>query len=1129
MKNDYGILANYIVEQYTKRISGSDITDKLIGESPVERVMTGMLSENRNEVGLDGEYRENMDSRFDSIPSISLTFIVKKNEFANIQIIPSGLLFYNVLPKYEEVVNYEIKKYSEQDRHEYQSIEELCNLHPEDVFYLPKVYKKIDITEAMGNGITISLKDLHSSNWSLQDAITEKLSLLSDELRKEIRIVSDSQISFFNLKNEKEFNKVCSAKDETISPRWTIDIDCHVVEEEDVIRFSLQMVNNTPVQAGSNIGYVPKLFNAGIRVVGDDSTEFQEVELGCFATSFKERKKVYAVAENASAEYDEEKNEIKTENVPLYYQYRLKTKEDYKEYTSFENLISNPIKNLRYILADMRKDYDKCQKESKMIEGLSVQAKTKLKKALENYEAEINRFEKGIEQIEYKDDVKKAFLYMNKTFATTLYNDKKIPGWRLFQIVFIVSLLPEMIRSEYKDDTTIREADQNITNLLYFPTGGGKTEAFLGACVFDMFFDRLRGKNDGVTAILKYPLRLLAVQQLDRVLKTVIKANIVRETVEDLKNTTPFRVGFYVGKENTPNNITSLELTGNDKVSLNLLTDLEELNTQYRFIDTCPVCGKKEVQVQFDQNDWRLKHICKNEECKLSELPLLIVDNELYRLMPSIVVSTIDKMAMLGTTNDFKQLLGQVRGKCRIHGYSSKKKCGCGDPKCTEAIGIISPLKDPAPTLYIQDEMHLVRESLGTFDSHYESFISYYVKELLPEEQRKKICFIGATATISQYEEHIRELYHSEGRRFPCEYPSIKSGVDFYSYTDYDDLTRLMLGYAPYGRTVTNAMWESLYCMRYIVYGMMSHYKEHYSVLVKKGLTVSEDEFREMLYNYWISIVYNNRKNDVYEVQNTLQNQANNKLEEQKIPKFNAAQMTSDENFQQVRKTLFDIQENKHDLGAKNVILATSTISHGVDEDAFNVMYFFGMPSNNAEYIQAYSRTGRKYTGIVIDIIRLLRVRDRSYLKNFVIFHQNKDDLVEAVPISRWARNAIYSTLPGLFAGLIHQYYTVSCDRESLYKACDVKQLINSEDITEEDVVEKLIGVYGCKASDKLSAGYEEIIKEEIHKYFDGIGNGNFDKDVFLNEAIGKYAHGKHKPMTSLRDTEETVEIKVGG
>lgn len=90
--------------------------------------------------------------------------------------------------------------------------------------------------------------------------------------------------------------------------------------------------------------------------------------------------------------------------------------------------------------------------------------------------------------------------------------------------------------------------------------------------------------------------------------------------------------------------------------------------------------------------------------------------------------------------------------------------------------------------------------------------------------------------------------------------------------------------------------------------------------------------------------------------------------------------MTSDVDFQTVRKTLFDIQSNRRNFNSTNLLLATSTISHGVDEDSFNLMYFFGMPNNNAEYIQAYSRTGRKHTGIVIDIIRLMRVRDRSYL-----------------------------------------------------------------------------------------------------------------------------------------------------
>ena len=211
-----------------------------------------------------------------------------------------------------------------------------------------------------------------------------------------------------------------------------------------------------------------------------------------------------------------------------------------------------------------------------------------------------------------------------------------------------------------------------------------------------------------------------------------------------------------------------------------------------------------------------------------------------------------------------------------------------------------------------------------------------------------------------------------------------------------------------------------------------------------------------------IELVYNNRKQDAMELANAFQNQANNYLEAKGVPQYVIEQMTSDVDFQTVRKTLFDIHANRRNFDSTNLLLATSTISHGVDEDSFNIMYFFGMPNNNAEYIQAYSRTGRKYTGIVVDIIRLMRVRDRSYLKNFVIFHQNRDDLVEAVPINRWAKNAIYSTLPGLLSGLIRQHYTITTGTDSLHQAIKVQKLLRSGDIDIDDVISKLINAYGC-------------------------------------------------------------------
>lgn len=282
-----------------------------------------------------------------------------------------------------------------------------------------------------------------------------------------------------------------------------------------------------------------------------------------------------------------------------------------------------------------------------------------------------------------------------------------------------------------------------------------------------------------------------------------------------------------------------------------------------------------------------------------------------------------------------------------------------------------------------------------------------------------------------------------------------------------------------------------------------------------------------MVNNYWIELVYNNRKQDATELENAFQNQANNHLQAKGIPLYKIESMTSDVDFQSVRKTLFDIQANHSNLSSTNLILATSTISHGVDEDAFNNMFFFGMPNNNAEYIQAYSRVGRKYTGIVIDIIRLLRIRDRSYLKNFNEFHQYKDDLVESVPINRWARNAVFSTLPGLLAAILFQYYEGNCGIDGLIKVENLKKALNQELISIDEVADKLVEAYGCRKQEKLSEMYEEEIRREVNKILCSIKNNVLNDIKFTSDAIGRYSHWGKKPMRSLRDTDEEVELDL--
>ena len=1126
--NNYNILANFIANKYIDHISGADLGDRIVGIEPRDQILTGLLAEDRVEQTFKGDYKENEDTKYESIPSIGLKFFVKQDEDAELTIFPRGILFYTVLPEYKEVVSYFLNKISLREGRNFQSIDDLIKNFPDERNLLPTVYKKIKLEDVFPNGLVVELKDVSDEAVSLKAAIDETLRNFLSNIQSEVSIVNEATISYKDLQNPDLFKLVCSRKDEQVFPNWSFDI--RVSKKENAGKYSVfvQFVNRTEKLKGKNKGYLPQIYDAGITVQGNVNTQFIEIPLDYFRYSFKDKKKCFSVAENASSSYEAKSNSISTENVPRYFQYRTKTNDQFNKYIEFQTLIDDPIKNLTYIHVQMQKDLEARRAEYENCKDTLFQsAREKFRKALMEYEQEVNRFGFGIEQIQYKDFVYKAFRLMNETFSLKVPGDhKNYKGWRLFQIVFIVSLICEVIESEYKDDESLKKATSvDVANLLYFPTGGGKTEAFLGISVFTMFFDRIRGKNIGVTGILKYPLRLLAVQQLDRVLGIIMKANIVRENDPDLKEANPFSVGFFIGSTSTPNKIYENDSNNNGSEAI-IHGSEEDLNENYKFIDTCPVCGKKSVKVEFDPVHWKLNHVCTNPECTVKELPLRIIDNEIYRYLPSLIVSTVDKMAAVGYADDFKQLMGQVRYECPLHGYTWKHTCPAKF-NCDEKLVELPELKDPIPTLLIQDEMHLVKESLGTFDSHYESFISDYAENLAPIEQRKKVRFIGATATISMYEEHIKHLYHKRGRRFPCEYPSRKQGRDFYSYVDTNDITRIIMGFAPYGRSISVGMWESVYFMRVIVGRMMKNLPVYLNELTNQGFVGDKKELQEELYNYWIDLVYNNRKDDVMDLDSAFLNQANDRLQDIGIPKFVTKQMTSDVHFQEVRQTLFDIQANHRNAESTNLILATSTISHGVDEDSFNNMFFYGIPNTNAEYIQAYSRSGRKYTGLVIDIIRLLRVRDRSYLKNFVLFHENKEDLVESVPINRWAKNAIYNTLPGLLEGLFIQYYAVRLNEESLVKANQVKKLLVDGSIEISDVIEKMIEVYGCSPAEKLSIKYQEIIKEEVYKILDAIKNGIFDNKVTLSQAI-KENYSKHfAPMTSLRDTEEQVEIVV--
>ena len=429
---------------------------------------------------------------------------------------------------------------------------------------------------------------------------------------------------------------------------------------------------------------------------------------------------------------------------------------------------------------------------------------------------------------------------------------------------------------------------------------------------------------------------------------------------------------------------------------------------------------------------------------------------------------------------------------------------------------------DPAPTLFIQDELHLIRESLGTYASHYESFIDYFVKNVSPS--RRPIKIIGATATISSYATQISQLYSKDPIRFPCASPDLKR--NFYSYIEDEDTQRLIMGYAPYGKAIINSVVYSLKYMREVVF---EYLKNPEKVLAIPGIGIATTEGAlEILKDYWIFLEYNNVKRDGNNVEGALETPINVQLRQQGITPFNTRKMTGDETFQDVREVLSKVETNDDVFDGVNLIVATSMISHGVDADRFNIMFFYGMPGNTAEYIQAYSRTGRRYSSIVIDIMRPSRETDQSYLKNFVNFHEFKDIMVESVPINRWATKAIDCTLPGIFTGLLLTKYDPELQYVcgSQFFMNNIKKAIVNGKLVATTIINELNMAYGCTIAgqvNEIGNQYRAKIKGFVEDVFERIVDKNWERENIFS---GFELMGYHI-MNSLRDTDTQLIIEL--
>ena len=321
--------------------------------------------------------------------------------------------------------------------------------------------------------------------------------------------------------------------------------------------------------------------------------------------------------------------------------------------------------------------------------------------------------------------------------------------------------------------------------------------------------------------------------------------------------------------------------------------------------------------------------------------------------------------------------------------------------------------------------------------------------------------------------------------------------------------------------------------MKRVVWHLSKHPEEVLALPDFRAEGTDEEQRRavyELLNDYWMILEYNNVKLESNRVLQALEDPINTELEQEGIQPLLAKKMTGDDSFQEVRETLSSIEHAK-DMQTLdfNMIAATSMISHGVDADRFNLMLFYGMPGNTAEYIQAYSRVGRKHTGIVIDIMRPSREKDQSYLRNFIKFHEYKDILVDSVAINRWATKAVTQTLPGIVSSLLlnHYRYLLQDTRgmEDISQFGQLQTAIREERITADEIKEHVYGIYQC--SDHHGAVgtlYRQTIDRSVDSLFEALRNGAFDRKLYITKA---FESCYFKVMLSLRDTDKQLIVAM--
>ena len=555
--------------------------------------------------------------------------------------------------------------------------------------------------------------------------------------------------------------------------------------------------------------------------------------------------------------------------------------------------------------------------------------------------------------------------------------------WYPFQLAFILINVSCL--------TNPQSLDRMTADLIWFPTGGGKTEAYLGLTAFTIFARRLIDPKDaGVVVLMRYTLRLLTAQQFQRAASLICACESLRKSNEPELGTDRISIGLWVGGDLTPNKRV-------DAISDYKKLTSNQVNENPFVVLKCPWCGAQMGRTESGlikgyekaRTPATIYFVCPDTSCLFSArtypLPLYVIDEDIYEQRPSLLIGTVDKFAMVTWRPEVRGLFGRDDS-----GFSP-------------------------PDLVIQDELHLISGPLGSMVGHYETVIEELSTDFTKSPPRPaKI--VASTATIRRAGEQVSALFNRPVFQFPPQ--ALEAGESFFATEDRMAAGRTYVGV--HASALSSPVIAQVRTFATLLQAVMSAKVEneterdayftllgYFNSLRELGhaATLVSGEIPEFLKaSFW------NRRETPNEERRYIRSyqELTSRMESTKIT----------ESLQSLERKYPKLENGENPV---DICLATNMISVGVDVSRLGLMAVVGQPKSTSEYIQATSRVGRSKNapGLVVTLLNTSRSRDRSHYEKFRTYHSTLYKQVEPTSVTPWAVPVRKRALHALIVSLV--------------------------------------------------------------------------------------------------------------